>query len=173
MKKILGASLVVGGLVLIGAGCLSSPSVQVTTNAPTPPAAAPLAYTDAKTGIGFATIPEGWKVTTDEAGALMLMKENPYSTVGFNVFSDKTSWQKRAAEFEQLQEGDVLVDKKTVIVGGFPGTEFTYRRDSGGVKSASSFQYVERFIDGSGKWYEISTSDPSPDIDAIIQGVRF
>jgi hypothetical protein len=60
-----------------------------------------------------------------------------------------------------------------VTVGGFSVTRSTYRRDSGGVKSASSFQYVEYFVDGIEKWYEISTSDPSPDIDAIIQGVRF
>lgn len=170
-------------LILVGAGCISKKPSAGTPSSPTQtdtkveapaPRTTTRSYTDAKTGISL-VVPEGWTVGVDEDGDLLLTKASPYSTVGFHVFSDKAAWQKRETDFGRVQSTDVLVTKETLTIGGFPATSYTYRRDTGVDRAGQrvSFQYVEYFIDGGAKWYEISTSDPSSDIDVIIQGVRF
>ncbi|MFA5130540.1 MAG: hypothetical protein WC477_06555 [Patescibacteria group bacterium] len=135
---------------------------------PLPSAPAPKTYTDAKRGIRF-VVPDGWTVGTDEGGNLDVIKGNPYQSVVFQVYTDKAVWQKMMDTILGFTE-DKLIKKGTTEVGNLPTTSYVFQRSTGG---SSSFQYVHYFIDGGTKWYDINTSDPSPEIEQIIQSVSF
>jgi hypothetical protein len=161
-------------LMLVGAGCPKTTPTADTGTVTEVPDAKETRHVDPKTGISF-VVPEGWTVGTDEAGELSMTKPDPYSTVGFRVM-DKSAWQERIAAFDGVQNSDVLVEKQDLKIGGYPATMQVYRRDIGVDRSgraSRSFQYVEYFVDGGAKGYEISTSDPSQDVSAIIESVRF
>ncbi len=165
MKQII-ALTAVCSVLLIGAGCSTAPVSPASPQVDSSAQQSGKSYTDSKTGIGF-VIPTGWSVSEDESRNLLLTKGSPYSTVSFEVFTNKASWLDSDVA---PQSGDVLVNTRNITIGTFPTTEKIFARM---VNGQENFRYGKYFVDAGTKWFIVHTSDPSTDVTAILSSVKF
>lgn len=161
MKKLLIVSFISASFVLSGCGQATQNNQPANPTPDTTSTVQPITplHIDSKTGISF-VVPDGWVVSTDEENNLYMYKENPYEIVGFKVFPDETSFNKRIAEWDNvIKSGEEIVKTTDEKISGFPIFKLMETSDIYYVKSDSKF-------------YEISLGGKDPEITKIIQSVK-